>query len=89
MAKDSKPFYRQCTLEKTQGESLVSTQTWLPEKFAKIGRILDIQDSDTKEWTRDWRVKAASQTRTDNPPDWRKLVRNHRRQTGDSMAKTH
>jgi len=49
--------YKQCVLEmrKDNGSVLINT-TWLPEKYAVKGKILELKNRDTGEWTKTWKV---------------------------------
>ena len=77
-----KTFYQQCQLK--QGNS--TTVTWLPEKHCKVGHRVSIKDDD--EWSAPWTVASISKdSKTESPPDYRKLIRSHRKSTGDSLPK--
>jgi hypothetical protein len=74
-------FFQQCVL--TQDTTTIVT--WLPEKFCKVGRKLQLKDND--KWSAVWIVNYVNPDKTDNPPDYRKQIRKHRENTGDSMPK--
>jgi len=77
--------YAQCYLEKEDGNSVIATTSYLPEKFAKKGWIVDLKKEDGT-WDRGWKVISKGNI-TENPPEWRKLIRGHRKMTGDSLPK--
>jgi hypothetical protein len=52
-------YYRQCILQKN---SLTKT-AWLPEKFAKFGKYLELQEDDY--WDDGWLVITVSKARLD------------------------
>ena len=81
-----KTKYKQCTLEKTVQEGLIQTVSWIPSKFAKIGQRLKLEN-DKGIWTEGWVVKLVGDEEIDQLPDYRKGIRNHRKQTGDSTPK--
>lgn len=78
--------YRQCELEKAEESATRTMVSFLPEKFAAVGTVLKLKDDDGN-WSDGWIVKSAGQL-TDEPPDWRKEVRAHRKTTGDSLPRT-
>ena len=48
-------WHRQCTLEKKVSTSCSKFRiTWIPEKFAIIGRFLELQDNGV--WENGWKV---------------------------------
>jgi hypothetical protein len=49
-----KYFMKQCVLEKSDGEGVVKTTTWLPETFAEVGRCLKLKDNGV--WNNGWKV---------------------------------
>lgn len=49
---DSKVIYKQCKL--TRGDTV--THSWLPEKFAKKGKVVKIRDRDA-DWSDGWTVE--------------------------------
>jgi hypothetical protein len=60
---------------------------WIPTKFAVAGNVLKIYNNDIDMWVDDWIVRRVWQT-VDNPPDYRKCIRGHKKRTGDSLPKT-
>ncbi len=64
----------------------VERVSWIPEKFAEVGKVLKIKNDDD-EWVDGWVVKSASRDTIDELPDFGKSVRGHRGRTGDSMPK--
>ena len=95
MSKKSNVKYRQCTLTRAEGAATVETVSWLPVQMTRVGgggkvrlevgMTVDLKEEDGT-WTRDWTVKSMS-TETETPPDWRAMIRGHRKQTGDSNPK--
>lgn len=39
-------FYRQCMLEKPSGQAVIRTTAWLPEEFAKVGKVVRLKEDD-------------------------------------------
>ncbi len=76
--------YRQCVLQR-QLTSETATTSFIPEKFANVGEVLKLKDSNGN-WTDGWVVKSAGQL-VDEPPDFRKAIKSHRKRTGDSLPK--
>lgn len=78
----TKTFFRQCTLQ--DGDS--HTVVWIPEKYCKKGKKIQIKDDDG-EWGKTYTVAHVPSIRTEFPPDYRKLIKSHRKATGDSLPK--
>lgn len=51
-------FYRQCRLRKPHNEGYIETVSFIPEKYAKVNKILSLKD-DNGNWTHDWVVMSA------------------------------
>lgn len=81
----NKETYAQCILEKKRDNSVISTTSYLPKKFAKKGWIVDLKN-DEGVWDRGWKVVSVGNS-TNNPPEWRKLIKGHRKMTGDNLPK--
>lgn len=79
-----KTFYRQCRLVK---EGRLFQVSWLPEKFAVVGKILKLRNEDNNEWDNGWLVTSAGDNRVDEPPYADAMIRGHRKNTGDSLPK--
>ena len=75
-------YYRQCRL--LRGYTYLVT--WIPEKYAVLGRALRIKDDDR--WADGWIVQDVWQRIPENeishPP---RLIRRHRDATGDSLPR--
>lgn len=52
-------FY-QCTMEREEEVGKAVTTSWLPEKFARIGQVVKLQNRATKEWSDGWIIKCVS-----------------------------
>lgn len=76
--------YRQCRLTSPTERGQVETVSYLPTKFAKVGRTVGLKDDD---FERTWTVTSAGPV-TDNPPDAHALIKGHRKMTGDSLPRT-
>jgi hypothetical protein len=83
----SKTSYRQCTLRRVIPTGHVTQVSYIPEKFAVVGRILKLKNDDDT-WTDGWKVIAAGALNAD-PPDAHAAIKGHRQNTGDSAPKTH
>lgn len=79
---DDKTIYRQCYLERKINNTLECQTCWIPNKFAKVGRVLKIKDG---EWTDGWIVKFVG--KSGSAPNVRKQIKSHRRNTGDLLPK--
>lgn len=80
-------FYRQCNLVKFEGESTYNQTSWIPEKFAVKGKTLKLKSGQV--WDDGWKVMFVSDTRMAERclPDSHYAIKQHRRNTGDSMKK--
>jgi hypothetical protein len=58
---------------------------WIPTDFARLGEILQLK-SDDGSWVNGWIVKNVGQI-VQEIPDVKKSIRNHRKNTGDSLLK--
>jgi hypothetical protein len=84
MSKKTK--YKQCCLKKKTETGSVQTVSWIPEKFANVGGVVKLKkDDDT--WDDGYVVMSASEEAVDEPPDYRKALRQHKKRTGDSLPK--
>lgn len=91
MSKKTK--FSQCRLVRQEGGIRTETVSWIPTKLKsdngmvnlRVGLVVDLQEED-KTWTRNWRVESMG-TITENPPDYRALIKGHRKMTGDSMPR--
>lgn len=76
-------FYRHCVIRKKIPEGELQQHTWLPEQFAKIGKIIKIREDGV--WNDGWEVKEASSSllAEENLPNFYKDSKSHLRGTGD------
>ena len=60
-----KEYYwmRQCTLAKDQDGASRITVCWIPEKYAKVGKLIGIKGVISGLWEEGWRVCVVGQTR--------------------------
>ena len=85
-----KTHYKQCIVEKQElGKSCIETVTqitWLPVEFAEVDKQIQLKDDDDN-WTDGWKVKYVGEDALyeDYLPDFRKAIRGHRKNTGDSL----
>lgn len=82
MTKKKQKFV-QCRMEREIDGVMSQTTSWLPTEFAEVGRIIDLKD---ETWSEGWTVVQAGPF-VDDPLDWRKAIREHRKRTGDSNPK--
>jgi hypothetical protein len=76
-------FYRQCLL--TKGTS--TTTSWIPERFAVLGKVLKFKDEGGT-WDNGWVVEAVyGRLHRAQLPDSHREIKQHRRNTGDSLPK--
>ena len=68
----------QCSLERVDGANKVFTTSWLPEKFAKCGKYLELQNQ-KGEWINGWKVTGVSGSGLDSKfvqertQDWKNM----------------
>ena len=48
-------FHRQCRLSRQNKGKMETITTWLPEEFAKIGKVLELETSGG-EWENGWAI---------------------------------
>ena len=84
MAKKVK--FKQCKMVKKEFGREVHTVSWIPEKFAVVGKVLKLKNKEG-EWDDGYVVESASSEAIDEPPDPRQSIRGHRKATGDSLPK--
>ena len=80
--------YAQCALRRTIVDGSVTTTSWVPAEFAKLGRVLKLRN-DHGQWTNGWIVESVGSQIVDTAdvPDSRSAIRSHRRATGDSQPR--
>ena len=80
--------YVQCTLTRKISGGVAVTTSYIPQRFAKVGKTLKLKD-ELDRWDDGWMVESAGDIviEADNVPDYRKAIRLHRQQTGDSLPK--
>lgn len=54
-------LFRQCRLEKTLPDAMLSTTAWLPEEFAVVGMPLRLREGRQAPWVAGWKVVWISQ----------------------------
>lgn len=78
--------FKSCHLVWEENNSILHTTKLIPVKFAKQGKIIEVQNDD-KSWS-SWMVLVASENVITNPTDPKVLIKSHRKATGDSMPRT-
>ena len=80
--------YKQCHLEKKTTTGVMHQTSYLPEHYARVGKVLKLRD-DRGIWEDGWKVTAAHFNSVPESalPDWHKTIRGHRTATGDSLPK--
>jgi len=78
----SRDLYCQCLLERLTPRGLERTTSWIPAKFAIVGRMIRLRDEDGN-WEAGWTVRSASVPYPE-PSSPHQQIRNHRRATGDA-----
>lgn len=63
----------------------MQTTSYLPQKYAVVDAVVSLRGDD-KTWSDDWVIKSAGKLE-DEPPDWRSLIKGHRKMTGDSTPR--
>ena len=86
MAKNT--YYKQATMSRKAEESSTTQVSWIPEKWAKVDQVLKLKGDDDL-WVDGWVVESVGETRLpeNQLPDYRKMIRGHRKSTGDSQKK--
>jgi len=80
----SKEKYRQCSMERRLEDSVENTVSYIPEKYAQVGRVLKLK-GESGVWSDGWVVNIVGAIL--EPPDIHKAIRQHRDRTGDSLPK--
>ncbi len=57
---------------------------WIPSGFASMGRIVKIKQDDGS-WVGGWEIVGVGSNEIDEVPDINKMIRGHRKNTGDSL----
>lgn len=87
--------YIQCKLYKSvfditpegTGNYIVSEVSYIPIEFARVDERLKIKN-DNDVWEEGWLVgEVYPNSKTTELPDYRKMIRGHRKNTGDSLPK--
>lgn len=80
--------YIQCEMKRTIVDGLVRTISFIPQRFAKLGRVLKLKN-EHDQWVDGWTVEFVGNTVVDSAdaPDYRKAIRRHRKSTGDSQRR--
>lgn len=73
-------------MEKKEGDKTLICVSFIPEKFAKVDGVVKLKDSHDN-WSDGWVVKSVG-VLTDEPPDYKKAIREHKKRTGDSLPKS-
>lgn len=77
--------YNQCQLMKVVDNITRTRISYIPSKYAKLGNILTLKN-EQEQWEDGWKVTYVGHF-ADVPLDVQKSVRNHRKNTGDSLPK--
>lgn len=78
--------FRQCLLERRVTGGYDTRLAWLPQEFARVGKIIKIREASGEEWSDGWEVRAVWGW-LEKPPDVHASVRQHERRTGDTLPK--
>ena len=80
-------MFTQCRLTKVTSTGVLENTTWIPSKFATVGRSLKLK-KESGDWDQGWKVHSVfGQVDEKHIPDWRKGIRRHRDSTGDALPK--
>ncbi len=82
--------YVQCAMRRNIASGSVSTTSYIPQEFAKVGRVLRLKDENVG-WVDGWVVECVGDVivEDDQLPDSHKAIKNHRKSTGDSTPRLH
>jgi hypothetical protein len=72
----SKEVFVRAELSRAQDGGINRMQSWIPAKVAVVGKIIDLKDDETGEWTRGWTVESVAGA-TMEMPGLRKASRDH------------
>ena len=80
-------YFKQCSMQKPTEGGYKETVSWIPEKFAVLNKALKLKDFG--EWVNGWVVKTVGDDKIpqNQLPDINKLIRGHKKRTGDSLPK--
>ena len=80
--------YSQCTLRRQHAKGWIVTTSFIPQQYAKLGQMLKLKDDDGF-WVDGWIVEnvGISVLEASDLPDSHKAIKNHRKSTGDSIAR--
>lgn len=80
--------YVQCAMRRNIAGGSVRTTSYIPQEFAKVGRVLRLKD-DRVGWVDGWVVECVGDmiVEGDQLPDSHKAIKNHRKSTGDSAPR--
>lgn len=86
MAKEIR--YKQCFLTKKAGPVTWNQVSYIPEKFAVVGKVLKLRN-DAGVWDDGWKVAGANGTSLAESvlPDYHNDIKGHLKTTGDSRRK--
>jgi hypothetical protein len=75
-------------MRRTAKNGSTLTTSYIPLQFAKIGKTLRLRNEQGR-WVDGWVVEIVGHTIVDGDgvPNYRKAIRNHRKQTGDSLTR--
>ena len=54
-------MYKQCRLVKTTNTGKLYQVSWIPSQFAKVGKVLQLKNSNTDTWDSGWIVESAGE----------------------------
>lgn len=85
-----KDLYSQCSLRRVYVDEnnlphYVTTVSWIPSRWARLDQVLKLKGDDGI-WQDGWMVTGVGAT-TDAPPDAHDGIKQHRKNTGDSLPK--
>ena len=80
--------YVQCAMKRSVAGGSVRTTSYIPQQFAKLGRVLRLKD-DNVGWVDGWVVECVGDAIIDGDqlPDSHKAIKNHRKSTGDTTPR--
>lgn len=79
--------YTQVKLKKENSGITIETTTFVPQKYARLGKVLSLKN-EQKTWEGGWEVVALGVTLDEKDMiDPREQIKSHRQMTGDSLPK--
>lgn len=78
--------YIQCVLKKSEFDKVLYQTSWIPAKFAILGKFLKLKENNS--WDNGWEIISLGSIKKEKElPDSYIDIKQHRKKTGDSLPK--